>query len=324
MNAKKYLVGFICIFFVCNFAFAQLDQFGPDDYGKIIGQFIDPATGKPINEVFHVVISETNPENIVYPLMYKIETDENGRFSVEAVARDYYIRFSPTEYESKYACEPYVDYKKRIIAKVISVQKCKVTRVFLKPRYGGRLHFKLVDQDGQLINVPDVFSSKNLFLEVKSEGEFQCPGINIPGDKLFDAETFYGCLLPGKYLAPFSTRAGGIGSETVSGIEVAAGKTTIVPIEFDLTTGISGNVIYNNSTPPTRVWIHARLQASNDSVDVLSKKDGSFRFFNLEEGVYKLDYLTVIDGKEISGEQKGLIIKKNHITHANITLDNEG
>ena len=141
---------------------------------------------------------------------------------------------------------------------------------------------------------------------------------------MFDAETFYGCLLPGKYLAHFSTRAGGIGSETVSGIEVTAGKTTIVPIEFDLKTGISGNVIYKNSTPPTRVWIHARLQASNDSVDVLSKKDGSFRFFNLEEGVYKLDYLTVIDGKEISGEQKGLIMKKNHITHANITLDNEG
>ena len=320
MNQIKCFIGVLCFLVFCNFVFAQMEQFGPDDYGKIIGKFIDPDSGLPIAEVFSVILLETNPNDPTHPVNYRIETDKNGCFSLEVVARSYYIQFAPTTYETPYACEPSIKYGSPITTKVVTVERCKVTRVMMKPRYGGRIHFKLVDQDGQLLNVQEVLSTKNLFLEVNCEGGSTCLGISRPGNSMSDGEYFSSGRLPGKYSARFSASAGGVGPLSIFDIEVKIGETTIVPIVLDLNSGITGTVLYKDSTPQNSLWIHATHNSSLYTADVFSKKDGGFKFINLKEGSYKIEYITVIDGKETSGELKNVIVKKGSLTPITINL----
>jgi hypothetical protein len=168
-----------------------------DSFGKVIGQIIDPETGKPVNEKFRVCLFNWNNREGDYE-RYKdcrFFTDENGYITFDAPPATYGLLFYPQEPDSKYSSTPHPFYEKmpeeykEMFSCVIKVETGKITRFVRKAIIGGALKVTLVDLAGNPVDPAVAFPGRSITIK----GEFKNYNL-VPG-----SPSFYFRLKNGKF-----------------------------------------------------------------------------------------------------------------------------
>ncbi|MGD2090410.1 MAG: hypothetical protein PVH61_29830, partial [Candidatus Aminicenantes bacterium] len=89
------VIGFIIILFWYSLlCFGNQEGVETEQYGKVIGQIVDPETGEPVKEPFLVNIFYSKDDK--YPAnLYRCcnETDNRGKIELELPAYIYYLQF---------------------------------------------------------------------------------------------------------------------------------------------------------------------------------------------------------------------------------------
>jgi hypothetical protein len=246
-----------------------------DNYGKVIGQIVDPETGKPVNEVFDIVLYDGIAVKFSSRVLFHKESDAQGRFVLDLPQYTYYLQFYPMSKKSKY-CFSLSPFKlKEEERDILKIEKGKITYFQKKAPLGGTLKIYMADTSNNKIVPTEIFHMKfRISCSVKFDD--QNPN-NIEGD-LEMGEVTYSQLHPGLYSVDIGFD--GIGSNNIKkkDIRIEIGKTTEVYINLDL----------NNNTGVEGIVTDAAGQPMEDSDLNFSSADSYYVAFTNKNGYYKL------------------------------------
>jgi hypothetical protein len=335
MEGKMKLTLMGLIVFLPFLLFSQNYWFNCDsgNCGKVEGQIYDAETQKPINEAFDVLFYQNNTDQIKmhersFYQLYFFPTDQNGCFSFDIPQGEYFIRFIPKNFSSKYCFDP-VPVLNPGSRQAIKVIKNKITYFKKMTRLGGIIHITLVDRNNNKILPNTLFNSKDfmhLFLSSKNV-EWDFSGEGSLGDDLVDGEITVNRLFPEVYDININFDNVGFGNQRARNILVEPGKTTEVKILVDIDdkTGISGKITDENGNPlvGAEVYINSIdtiVYLESDEGEIYTDKSGNYKIIGMKPNKYQIQVYYRKD--EIERCYKGEIeIRNGLLAQKNIVLN---
>jgi hypothetical protein len=302
-----------------------------DDYGKVIGQIVDPETGEPVKEPFYIYIYDSDinskyPDNLY---QWGDETDDRGKFELELVPYTFYLQFNPVSSTSKYSQtkNPFcVEEKDR---DVIKIEAGKITYFKKKAALGGVLKIYTADMNNIRFNPQEKFNQKfTIRSKISKIGEGICQWVDNGRDTLGDGELLVYRLFDGNYRIYIEFEGLGFTNSIKDNILVEPGKITEVIINLDLTdiTGIEGFITDANGAPVENSYILFsaidELPGYTIGFTAISNKDGYYRLTGMPEGNYHLTFnYDTKDGRTIVKIYGYLYIKKNVLLHLDFKFE---
>ena len=143
-----------------------------DTFGKVIGQIIDPETGKPVNEKFRVCIFNWYRAEIDYDLRKDCSfySDDKGHINLDLPPATYGFLFNPQKQDTKYAVMYHPFYYKmpqaykEMFSCKIKVETGQITRFVKKAIIGGALKVTLVDLAGNPVDPAIAFPGRSVII----------------------------------------------------------------------------------------------------------------------------------------------------------------
>jgi len=295
------------------------EQWDKDNYGKVVIQVLD-VNSEPVKEIFNVIFFNSlkldglQDIDKITELIRK--TNDKGHLVVNLKPGIYYLQYLPESIQSKYAYEPsplLTEFNRQQIA----VESQKITKVFKKVNYAGKLKIVLVDPNGTNLNPEEVFSknfgiSLNLFSgnglvgcymnEYKSEKD-----LTKGTDDLNDGRLVIGRLYPGEYGISINFGSMGYKGKIINDIQIFNNQTTVKEILVNIndTTGIEGYVTDQYGNPLENLYIEV------DGAMFETDKNGYYRIVGIDVGIHDIDIS--------SGELSEIIITK----HSKVEIIND-
>jgi hypothetical protein len=328
---KRYIFCFLGILFVGIICTHVLDgvpqeEWDADNFGKVIGQIVDPETGNPVNEVFIIDFLDCNEIDTSKNFLRQIRTNEKGFFSVEMKPFVYCLRFYPNSKNSKYSFEPYPFYNDKYVF-MVTVEKGKITEFRKVATIGGTLKIKLINTEGGVINpqlefekferIAIFLKSPNMVMPVEASG--------LTEDDMNDGEMLVHTLYPDIYSLEVEFRGLGFANIKKENIQVEQNKTTEVEIVINKNdiTGIEGKVLDTNGI----ILKGGGVYFSPQSIEIRGKfitttdQNGYYRLTGMPEGFYKIMLSAELpNGKEYMWSQEIVEIKKDVLLKKDIIM----
>lgn len=303
-----------------------------DNFGKVIGQIIDPETGKPVSEKFRVCFFNWNYREDDYERRKdcNFETDENGYITIDLPPATYGLLFSSMEPNSKYSMTYHPFYEKmpeeykEMFSCTIEVGKGKITKFVKKAIIGGTLKVTLVDLAGNPVDPNIAFPGRSITIE----GEFLNYNL-VPGSpsfylKLKNGQFSKNGLFPDIYWEMKLEFLGiGYGVFEKKDIVIKANEVTEINVTIDPNdiTGVEGKILDGSGNPQKEIRIS--FFPKNRDIEgwfaCLTDSNGYYRMTGMPGGFYEI---RIFDGHEYYFEYQNVIIeiKKNILLHRNFTI----
>lgn len=310
MRGIKLFVFGIFIFIVINSNFLfclQEEEWGKDDYGKIIGQIVDAETGEPVKEKFFIGCYPNSSVSFLLSLPeFSTYSDENGFFSFSEKVKTglYILHCYPNSKDSGYSIDPDpINFKETF--QEIKVERGKITQVFKKVYLAGKMKIIIVNSDGSKINPKDYFSYINIGVDIHRvlpNGDVNKSILLTSGSylgNLDEGEYTQTHLFPGIYNIEVDFNGMGYGNKRVENIVIDKNMTTDVGVVLDMNdqTGVFGKVVDQNGNPISDLEVSvSELDQSKKFkiyADVDTDSNGIYKIFGLEEGIYEIIFFRI-------------------------------
>lgn len=299
-------------------------QSNEPDFGKILGWVVDPQTKEPVKEVFEVTFLKTDtPDPFQNLVASSVRTDEKGCFVMEVMRVGiFYLSFRPESLQSKYSFEPYPYLNDKYKFKIV-VEKDKTTKFVKEATIGGRLKFKLVDNQGAVANLEEKYGDTfSILASIKSQTGNMWMDESVIGaskEDLCDGEMLVYSIFPDIYTVTIDFRGLGYGELKKENIEVKEGETTEVAFLIDPNdqTGVEGIVFDKNKNILSDISIRFSQKDRSIKGDFSCKtdKNGFFRLIGMTPGEYSM--LIMIDwnfwDSEVFEIKKDILLKKDFL-----------
>jgi hypothetical protein len=323
MKQKKI---YVLLLLVCSLVFSSTlleAQTDADNYGKLVGQIIDPETNKPVNEIFFVSINDSKTLQIE---PFGVYTDKKGYFSTKVKEGSYLLYFYPKSKRSIY-CWDKNPFKKNGEKRIVLIERGKVTKIIKKAQLVGQLKLVLFSKEGKRINPLEVVGSSvschvtltaDHLLRDLSGDEFS------DGDNFNDGEMKINSLCSGLYNIKINYKGLGIGSSIIKGIIINSKEMFELNVVIDLTdqTGVEGKVLNQDGSPIEGVEVNVSGPGGAEdkiSASVITNNMGYYQIVGLTEGIYIMYFKKRIgDYKYLRIRAKKVVIKKNVISNFDI------
>ncbi len=327
------LIGLICLQSVLKAQESILDEQDKDNYGKVIGQIVDPETGEPVNEKFQVCGFNWNNTDPRYHLRTwcDSETDENGYLAIDLLPGTYGFLFTALEPNSKYsrmAFHPFYEEMpeeyKEIFSLPIRVEKGKITKFVKKAIVGGGIKVNLVDLEGKPVDPTIAFPGRS----IKISGYFVNYNLS-PGDSYFNFRMKNGELSKYGFFPDNSWEMRleflRIGYEKVQKKDIVIKPNDITQINvvidpYDMT-GVEGFILDGLGKPQEnfRISFFSKKKPINGYYTCHTDSNGHYIMTGMPEGFYKI---RIYDGREYYFMYQNVIIeiKKDILLHRNFNL----
>jgi hypothetical protein len=340
MRIKRFSILFVIVWGLLwsNFLLSQSQEEEIPDrdyYGKVVIQVIDANTSEPVNEIFRVnffdpiKVSKLREDPFdTSSLVWYGKTNTKGRLIANLKPGTYYLQFIPESSESKYEYEPSPLLSERN-RQTVFVEDQKITEVFKKMHYGGKLKIVLVDPDGNKINPrvsfsPDVQISLDINSEYFDFGIFNFVTLTTfdltkGKDDLNDGEMVIGRLYPGKYHISIDFDSSGFKYKEMDNIEVFRNQTTTAEVIVDIfdKTGIEGYITDQNGTPLKDFFVRI------DNAVAKTNQNGFYRIIGIDEGIHDIDIANELDTTRVITNfsevyiVEGMMIRKDFVLEIN-------
>jgi hypothetical protein len=304
-----------------------------DNFGKVVGQIIDPETGKPVNEKFRVCLFNWNYREGDYE-RYKdcrFYTDKNGYITFDAPPATYGLLFYPQEPNSKYSSTSHPFYEKmpeeykEMFSCVIEVETGKITRFVRKAIIGGGLKVTLVDLAGNPVDPVVAFPGRSVSTQGEIVNYNLVPGSPSLSLKLENGKFFKKGLFPDtSWELDLKFFGIGYGVFRKKDIVIKANEVTEINITIDPNdiTGIEGKIIDELGNPQKKVRISffQKDESIEGSFRCLTDSNGHFIMTGMPEGFYEVG---IFDGHEYYFLFQNIItieIKKNILLKRDFTI----
>ncbi len=303
-----------------------------DNFGKVIGQIIDPETNKPVNEKFRVCIYNWYYREDDYERRKDCDflTDEKGRITMDLPPATFGLLFYPEDMESKYSGTYHPFYEKMpaeykdMFSCVIKVETGKITRFVRKAIIGGALKVTLVDLTGNPVDPAVAFPGRSISIWGGIDNYILSPGSASLDLTLENGKFFRRGLFPDSSWE-LDLRFFGIGYGVFEkkDIVIKANEVTEinVPIDPNDITGVEGNIVDELGNPQKKVRInfYQKDESIEGSFRCFTDSNGHFMMTGMPEGFYKV---VVFDGHEFHLSFQNIIIeiKKNILLKKNFTI----
>ena len=306
-----------------------------DNFGKVVIQVIDAITSKPVNEIFRVnffdplKVSKLREDPFdTSSLVWYGKTNTKGHLTAKLKPGNYYLQFIPESSESKYEYEPSPLLSDRN-RQTVFVENQKITEVFKKIYYGGKLKIILVDPDGNKINPREIFSpDAKIKLDIDSDyfdfgilpfDSLTTFDLTEGKDDLNDGEMVIGRLYPGKYHISIDFGTSGYKYKEMDNIQVLRNQTTTAEVIVDIynKTGIEGYITDQNGTPLKDFYVRI------DNAVAKTNQSGFYRIIGIDEGTHDIDITNELDTTRIITNfsevyiVKGMMIRKDFVLEIN-------
>ncbi|UCH96808.1 MAG: carboxypeptidase regulatory-like domain-containing protein [Candidatus Aminicenantes bacterium] len=303
-----------------------------DSFGKVIGQIIDPETGKPVNERFLVCIFNWHYREGDYE-RYKdcnFKTDEKGWITLNLPPATYGLLFYPQNPDSKYSGTYHPFYYKmpeeykEIFSCVIKVETGQITRFVRKAIIGGALKVTLVDLAGNPVDPAVAFPGRSVATEGGIDNYNLSPGSASLSLTLENGKFFRKNLFPDTSWE-MDLRFYGIGYGVFrkKDIVIKANEVTEINITIDPNdiTGVEGKIIDELGIPQKKVRISffPKDESIEGDFDYYTDSTGHYIMTGMPEGFYEVE---IFDGHEYYFTFQNIIIeiKKNILLKRDFTI----
>jgi hypothetical protein len=301
------------------------EEWDADNYGKVIGQIVDPETGDPVNEVFIIDFLDCNEIDTSINLLRRIRTNEKGFFSVDMKPFVYCLYFQPESKTSKYSFDPEPAFMEKYKS-VVKVEKGKITRFRKVATMGGKLKIRLVDTTGRLINPQLEFPKRaEISIFVHSDNIVlpkSAANLSYDDDNMNDGEMIIHGLYPDTYSIEVDFSGLGFEGIKMENIQVEKNETTEVEVMVDPTdiTGIEGTVLDKNGAIVKNVEVFlSPTFPIRGSFETFTDQNGNYRLTGLPEGLCHIN--VAIMRASLIFLQGTVEIKKNILLKKHIVLD---
>ena len=318
-----FVVGIICTNLLDG---VPQEEWDADNFGKVIGQIVDPETGSPVNEIFIIDFLNCNEIDDSRNLIMRTKTNEKGFLSVEMKPFIYCLRFYPNSKNSKYSFEPHPYYNHKYVF-MVTVEKGKITEFRKVATIGGALKIKLVNTEGGVINpqlefekferISIFLKSPNMVIPVEASG--------LTEDDMKDGEMVVHTLYPDIYSLGVEFQGIGYTNIKKENIQVEKNKTTEVEIVINPNdiTGIEGKVLDKNGIilKGGRVYLISQSIEIRGSFKNTTDQNGNYHLTGMPEGLYKI--MLAVDlpsGKGFMWPQEIVEIKKDVLLKKDIIM----
>jgi hypothetical protein len=337
---KKIIFFMVILIGICSSEILlSLDQYendpllDRDSFGKVIGQIIDPETGKPVNERFLVCIFNWHYREGDYERYEdcNFNTDEKGCITMNLPPATYGLLFYPQNPDSKYSGTYHPFYYKmpeaykEMFSCVIKVETGKITRFVRKAIIGGSLKVTLVDLAGNPVDLAVAFPGRS----VSTHGEIinynLSPGSTSFSLSLDNGKFFIKGIFPDNSWELYLRFYGiGYGVFREKDIVIKAKEATEINVAIDPNdiTGIEGKIVDELGIPQKKVEIcfFQKDESIEGSFSCFTDSNGHFIMTGMPEGLYKAG---IFDGHEFHHFYQDIIIieiKKNILLKRDFTI----
>ncbi len=303
-----------------------------DNFGKVIGQIIDPETNKPVNEKFRVCIYNWYYREDDYERRKDCEflTDEKGRITMDFPPATFGLLFYPEDLESKYTGTYHPFYEKMpaeykdIFSCVIKVETGKITRFVGKAIIGGALKVTLVDLAGNPVDLAVAFPGRSVSIQGGIDNYNLSPGSDSLDLTLDNGKFFRQGLFPDTswqvYLRFFGI---GYGVFKKKDIVIKANEVTEINVFIDPNdiTGVEGKIVDELGNPQKKVRIsfYQKDESIEGDFDYYTDSNGHYIMTGMPDGFYKVE---IFDGHEyyFTFQDIFIEIKKNILLKKDFTI----
>ena len=292
-----------------------------DNFGKVIGQIIDPETNKPVNEKFRVCIYNWYYREGDYE-RYKdcnFFTDEKGWITMDLPPVTYGLLFYSQEPNSKYSCtynpiyEKMPEEYKEMFSCVIKVETGKITRFVSKAIIGGALKVTLVDLAGNPVDPAVAFPGRSVSTLGYILNYNLVPGSPSRSLKLENGKFFKKGFFPDNswevHLIFFGI---GYGVFEKKDIVIKANEVTEITFAIDPNdiTGVEGKIVDELGNPQKKVRISffQKDESIEGDFSCFTDSNGHFMMTGMHEGFYKVE---IFDGHEYYFTFQDIVIEIN-------------
>ena len=323
-----YFLGILFVGIICAHLLDGVPQeeWEADNFGKVIGQIVDPETSSPVNEVFIIDFLNCNERDVFRNLIMRTKTNEKGFFSLEVKPFVYCLRFYPVSKNSKYSFEPYPFYNDKYVF-TVTVEGGKITEFRKIATIGGTLKINLVNNDGEVINPQSKFEKfERISVFLKSPNmEMPLESSRLTEDNINDGEMIVHTLYPDIYSLEVEFHGLGFANINKENIQIYKNETTEVEIVINPNdiTGIEGKVLDRNGIilkgggvyfSPQSIEIRGKFRTTTD-------QNGYYYLTGMPEGFYKIMLSVELpNGKEFMWSQEIIEIKKDVLLKKNIIM----
>lgn len=284
---------FFLLILVLSYAILQA-QSGDDNFGKLIMQIIDPVTGKPVNEVFKVILYDSRNSGYPSNTIQTEETDNNGKIILKLMPYPYYFQIYPKSDQSNYSYSPYPFNLNIEERPLIKTEPGKITYLQKKATIAGSIHILLYDKNNNRINPAEIIKQKHEIVTTIASDFY----INDHSgwDDLNDGELIAEGLYPGKYWIRVKFEGLGFPRIKRENIQVESGKQTIVNINLDVddNTGVEGKVVDASGISMEGVIVTFsdvnQKKILSHSYNAYTDKSGYYKLIGMPTGLYKVSY----------------------------------
>jgi hypothetical protein len=303
-----------------------------DNYGKVIGQIIDPETEKPVNEEFGVCFFNWNYKE--YNYRYKkdctFSTDEKGYIATDVPPGTYGLLFYSKEANSKYSdffhpfYEKMPEKYKEMFSCPIKVEKGKITKFVKKAIVGGTIKITLVDLTGNPVDPDVAFPGRLINIDGYFENYILAPGSHHFNFRLKGGQvTKTGFFPDTSWEMELEFHGIGYGKITKKNIVIKANEVTEITVAIDLNniTGVEGKIMdeLGNPIKNVRINFYQKDQSIEGDFECFADSNGHFHITGMPEGFYKIE---IFDGHKYYLTFQNVIIeiKKNILLHKDFIL----
>jgi hypothetical protein len=321
---------------------AQESTWDRDNYGKVVGKIVDAKTGKPVDELFHMIlydcVSESSPQKKEYLI-----SNENGTFEMILKPGKYCLEFSPLSDMSKYSIDytgdlrlyelseelgtNLSDYKVSPAKRqTIVVNKGQVTKFVKKVKYGGKILVIIVDQNNNALDIKSIFGdSAKIDITVTKDFFHIIENVFVidkaKNSHLNENEYMIFRIWAGKVNLEINYAGIGYGKTDRQLVEIKENNTHELTFIIDMNAknGIEGVISDESGVPvkSARVWVtREKRTIAMDYTDI----KGNYKFFGLKDGIYILNLLKAHKSGFYSYESKGIEISNDIMVRKDIIL----
>jgi hypothetical protein len=304
-----------------------------DNFGKVIGQIIDPETNKPVNEKFRVCIYNWyyREDDYEYRKDCNFYTNEKGRITMDLPPATFGLLFYSQERNSKYSCTYHPFYEKMpaeykdMFSCVIKVETGKITRFVSKAIIGGALKVTLVDLAGNTIDPAVAFPGRSVTTQGEIVNHNLVPGSPTRSLKLENGKFFKKGFFPdNSWEVDLRFYGIGYGVFKKKDIVIKANEVTEINVAIDPNdiTGVEGQILDEMGNPKKKVEIcfFPKDESIEGSFSCFTNSNGHFMMTGMPDGLYEVG---IFDGHEFHFFYQDIIIieiKKNILLNRDFTI----
>ena len=306
-----------------------------DTFGKVIGQIIDPETGKPVNIKFRICIFDWYDSESPYGgrTDCNFYSDDKGHVNIDLPPATYGFLFHPQERNSKYSGTYNPLYKKmppeykEMCSCVIKVETGQITRFVKKAIIGGALKVTLVDLAGNPVDPAVAFPGRSVSTQGDIVNNNLVPGSPSIALTLENGRFFRNGLFPdSSWEVDLRFFGIGYGVFKKKDIVIKANEVTEinVPIDPNDITGIEGKIVDELGNPQkVRINFFQKDRSIKGDFEYHTDSNGHYIMTGMPEGFYEV---VVYDGHEFHFFFQNIIveIKKNILLERDFTISTSG